>query len=323
MAGGFAHITLVDTLCMDSKVLNGIPNLTPAMKRALSVYLNFVELGSVSPDYPSLTLFSGNSAGWANVMHYHKTLDFVWKAVRWIYKMDYKQNDALKRIAWIFGYTAHVITDLVIHPVVNLKVGPYKKNKRKHRLCEIHQDVYIFHKVHGKEITRAEYFKDPGISSCSQKGNRKKLFQNVSDLWKICLPSFRKTEFTYNAKLDRPTKYPNPDLWHKNYIKMIDGVAEEGGKLLPLIKQIAEGQGVVYPALKNLDHRYIDSLSTPEGNMTYDEIFQCAQEKVKNAWSELGKALDTGDPGYFTIPNGNLDNGRDESNKMIFWREKA
>jgi len=321
MAGGFAHITLVDTLCMNANVLDGIPNLTPAMKRALSYFLNFVELGSVSPDYPNLTLLSSNAAGWANVMHYHKTLDVVRKAIPLIYKLDYKLNDTLKCMAWIFGYTAHVITDLVIHPVVTLKVGPYKHNKRKHRLCEIHQDVYIFHKVNNIEITRAEYFKDAGISSCCQEGDRKKLYQNVANLWKQCLPPVPGTVFTFDDDLDRPTKSPNPDQWHKNYIKMIDGIAEEGGKLPPLIKQIAEGQGVVYPELEDLDKDYIEGLVTPEGKTSsYDEIFKWTQEKVKASWSELGKALNTGDPGCFTIPNGNLDTGRSEN--MIFWREK-
>jgi hypothetical protein len=104
---------------------------------------------------------------------------------------------------------------------------------------------------------------------------------------------------------------------------MIDGIADEGGKLPPLIKHFIEWQGVLYPALKDLDRGYIDSLPTPEGNMTYDEIFECAKEKVKAAWSELGKALDTGNPGDFTIPNGNLDNGCDESGKLIFWKEKV
>ena len=321
MAGGFAHITLVDTLCMNANVLDGIPNLTPAMKRALSYFLNFVELGSVSPDYPSLTLFDNNSAGWANVMHYHKTLDLVRNAVPLICEMKKFKKNTLKCIDWIFGYAAHVVTDLVIHPVVTLKVGEYKFHKKEHRLCEINQDIYIFHKVTNTEITRAEYIKDAGISSCCQEGNKKKLFQNVADLWKQCLPVVPGTVFTFDDDLDRPTKFPNPVQWHKNYISMIDGIADEVGKLPPLIKQIAEGQGVVYPALEDLDRSYIDSLPTPEGDMSYDDIFTWAQEKVKAAWSELGKALDTGDPGCLTIPNGNLDNGRDESGKLIFWKE--
>ncbi len=48
MAGGFAHITLADTLCKDGDVVDGLATLTPAMKRALMFNLNFVELGAVA-----------------------------------------------------------------------------------------------------------------------------------------------------------------------------------------------------------------------------------------------------------------------------------
>jgi len=70
MGGGFAHITLVDALCKDADVLDGIASLTSAMKRLLAFNLNFVELGAVSPDCPCLCLLDDNSAVWANVMHY-------------------------------------------------------------------------------------------------------------------------------------------------------------------------------------------------------------------------------------------------------------
>ena len=52
MAGGFAHMTLVDTLC-NGRALGGIPNVTAPMKEALEFYRNFAELGAVSPDYPT------------------------------------------------------------------------------------------------------------------------------------------------------------------------------------------------------------------------------------------------------------------------------
>ena len=81
MAGTFAHITLVDKLCQDNDVLNGITTLTPAMRQALKLYRPFCELGAISPDAPYLQLLSGDSARWANVMHYWKTADFVRHAI--------------------------------------------------------------------------------------------------------------------------------------------------------------------------------------------------------------------------------------------------
>ena len=34
-----------------------------------------------------------------------------------------------KGLAWLLGYCAHVATDVTIHPVVEMKVGPYDENK--------------------------------------------------------------------------------------------------------------------------------------------------------------------------------------------------
>jgi len=36
MAGGFAHITLVDVICKDGDALDSINGLIPSMKRALA-----------------------------------------------------------------------------------------------------------------------------------------------------------------------------------------------------------------------------------------------------------------------------------------------
>ena len=62
MAGTFAHITLVDSLCQDADALDSIDTLSPTMKRALMQFNNFCELGAVSPDTPYLTLLSADSA---------------------------------------------------------------------------------------------------------------------------------------------------------------------------------------------------------------------------------------------------------------------
>ena len=52
-----------------------------------------------------------------------------------------------KRLAWLFGYAAHVTMDVTIHPIVELKVGPYAENKRAHRVCEMHQDEQMARKA--------------------------------------------------------------------------------------------------------------------------------------------------------------------------------
>jgi hypothetical protein len=52
MAGTFAHIGLVDSLCHNADLLDEISGLTPQMKRSLMKFINFCELGAISPDAP-------------------------------------------------------------------------------------------------------------------------------------------------------------------------------------------------------------------------------------------------------------------------------
>ena len=75
-------------------------------------------------------------------MHYERTGDMVKAGIEFIRGLSGEEKR--KALAWLFGYTAHVITDATIHPVVELKVGPYAENKTDHRICEMNQDAYIF-----------------------------------------------------------------------------------------------------------------------------------------------------------------------------------
>lgn len=322
MAGGYAHITLVKTICGDADALDAIPSLTGNIKRALMFNLNYVELGAVSPDYPYLCLFDGNAAGWANAMHYWRTLDFVRNAVPLVWDMNFSKKDTWKCLAWLFGYTAHVVTDLTVHPVVNLKVGPYAENKRAHRVCELNQDVYIFDKLLGQEITQAEYIRDCGIRSCCDPASEDRLHPAVAELWKRCLPRVPGVRIDIEDGLAVPTAPADPYDWHRHFVAMIDGFAEEGGRLPWLARHSAEAAGLVYPEVDGVDRQYIDSLATPEGLMPYDEVFRRAQENVKDAWGQLGMALGREDkPGEFALPNGCLDTGKDEADNMIYWKE--
>ena len=322
MAGGYAHVTLVKCLCGDANALDAMPNLSAGMKRALMFESSYVELGAVSPDYPVMCLLDDNAAGWGNVTHYWHTLDVVRKAVPLIWDMHYGKGDTRKCLAWLFGYVAHVVTDLTVHPVVNLKVGPYAENKRKHRVCEINQDVYVFDKVLKQQITQAEYIRNCGIRSCCDPADRDRLHPAVADLWRQCLPQVPGTKIELPSDLLVPTASADPDYWHRQFVMMIDDFAEEGGRLPWLARQIAEAAGLVYPELQDVDRQFIDRLETPEGYMHYDEVFARTLANVKVAWDQLGAALGKTDgPGEFTMANGCLDTGYDDNGNMMCWKE--
>jgi len=323
MAGGFAHMTLVDTISPGKS--EGANTLSDQIKGALGSYTNFLELGAVSPDYPYLTLFDQNAEGWANVMHYWHTMKVVRNAIPLICAMDNKSEDTKKCIAWLFGYLAHIVTDYTIHAVVFLKVGPYALNKMAHRDCELNQDVYIYNKIYGKKLDRDAYLEGAGIASCGPANNMGHLEPAVAQLWTKCLPPVPGTVFNLGDDLAHkpvaePGVAPDPDKWHSNYVSMMDNVAHGSGYLPPLTRHLGVEAGIAYPALDKLDMTCIENLKTPEGVMHYDDVFRRTQEEVKSAWLQLDGALSTGQLACLTIPDGDLDTGC-EKPKMITWKE--
>jgi hypothetical protein len=320
MAGTFTHIALVYSLCREAHALESIEHLTIPMKRALQRCLKYCELGAVSPDYPYLTLLDSNASGWANVMHYWNTADFIRKAVPLIWDMNYATINAWRCLAWIFGYAAHVVTDLTVHPVVNLKVGPYAEHQTDHRVCEMNQDVYIMHKNNLGDVTTAEYIRDCGIASCSDPDNPKKFDPVIAGIWNNILDDIPIDTVQFDEGVVKPQARHDFDRWHRNFVLVVDKVAEEGGSLPPFSRHFAEKKGLVYPDYENLDRGFIDNLTSPEGGpIHFDEVFGRTQENVRQAWSELALALDRNEPELFTLANGNLDTGMSGSHS-IFWR---
>jgi Zinc dependent phospholipase C len=95
----------VAELCERTR-LNGIVDLTEEMKDALLINSKFCDVGAVSPDYPYLKLFNKEAEGWANVMHYWNTANFIRTGVLRFSEMfaDFTAPDAQRCLAWLFGY---------------------------------------------------------------------------------------------------------------------------------------------------------------------------------------------------------------------------
>ena len=161
MPGAYAHITLVN-LAKEPARLEAGPGIPGAAALALGRWFKYCELGAVSPDYPYLVL-KGAATAWADLMHYEHTGDVVKAGVEVLRGLS--GFDKEKAFAWLLGYAAHVITDTTIHPVIELKVGPYAQNKTTHRRCEMHQDAYIFGRMNLGGVGLSEHL-DSGISSC-------------------------------------------------------------------------------------------------------------------------------------------------------------
>jgi hypothetical protein len=71
--------------------------------------------------------------------------------------------------------------DVSIHPIVELKVGKYAKNKRAHRECEMHQDAYIFQGLNRGEVGSSPHF-NSGIARCGEMGEQPNLLKDEDGL---------------------------------------------------------------------------------------------------------------------------------------------
>ena len=153
MPGAYAHIAVVN-VARETEGLEAAGLDRTAIAGVLD-YLNYCELGAVSPDYPYLDVLHPAQKQWADAMHYERTGALIQAGVRRVATMTGELQR--KCLSWLLGYAAHVTTDTTIHPVVEKKVGPYKGHERAHRECEMHQDVHTFERRMALDVHYAEY----------------------------------------------------------------------------------------------------------------------------------------------------------------------
>ena len=308
MPGAYAHITLVNIL-KETPRLEAIPGFPRAAIPAVLDYFKFCELGAVSPDYPYLALGDKDSAKWADAMHYTQTGQMIHAGIRRVRTMQGETQN--KCLAWLLGYSAHVTTDVTIHPVVELKVGSYHGHEKEHRICEMHQDAHIFHRLNLGEIGLSEHL-DSGISACCETTNKNKMDQDIARLWDEMLRDVHPADYQSNR--------PDIHKWHKGFRFVVDKIGEEGNKLMPIARHVAVGLGLTYPARNEIDKQFVENLKVPNGRLHYDVIFDNAIKNVGNVWQMVASGVITRDENYAgKISAWNLDTGRDDKDKLVFW----
>jgi len=308
MPGAYAHITLVNEL-KEPQRLERISGFPQEAISAILDHFKFCELGAVSPDYPYLAIGDEGAKRWADAMHYTRAGEMIHAGVK---RLQMLEGEARRKgLAWLLGYTAHVTTDVTVHPVVEMKVGPYLGHEKQHRICEMHQDAHIFQRLNLGEIGISEHL-DSGIATCRNATDPDLLDRDIVSIWTGMLFDVHPEEFGSNP--------PDIDKWHWGFKFGIGKIAEEGYRLIPLARHVCMDAGLTYPAKSDIAPKFIKGLVTPAGKQSYDAIFDRAIVNVGGVWQVVASGAYQGQRSYLArIGNWNLDTGRNENDQLVFW----
>ncbi|UXH99954.1 zinc dependent phospholipase C family protein [Photobacterium sp. TY1-4] len=305
MPGAYAHISAAYLAA--EKVQQSALQAAPQQARnILSRHQKFIELGSVSPDFPYLKIGDLAQNAWADRMHYEQVGVFIRHCIAEVEKLSGTSQE--KAFAWLCGYVAHVATDITIHPVIERRVGPYEANQMEHRICEMHQDVHICRRFGLSEEHRIERLAN-SIGTCTHAEDNRQLDPAISNLWEQCLMA------TFGR--DPTVESPMIHDWYTGYLTVLTGI-EEGHKLLPFARHVGAQLGLVYP--EQVDDSYIRELKTPLGVQHYDQVFDRAVQQIVRYWDITARAVfEAGETDAFR--NWNLDTGRCENGQLTAWED--
>lgn len=311
MPGPYVHITLLHELMRPGR-LRSVFSPSSGYAAALRLYFPYCVLGAVTPDYPNLAQNDRAASGWADVMHCTRACEMIASGIRRVRWANRASRD--KQLAWLLGYCAHVAADVVIHPVVQAKVGVYADNQRHHRICEMNQDSYIYRRMNLGEIGVSDIFAQ-SVAQCGSATDRTQLDRDIVTLWEGMLKDVHPELYV--------TYQPDSASWHREFIAMFDGDIGGEVNLFPLAGVIAAKMDLAYPAYEMVDRQYIDGQkisSETQHLLHYDKIFDHAVENVAAIWRLVERAVCKENvPDLPVFGDWNLDNGQDEQGRLVFW----
>jgi hypothetical protein len=309
MPGAFAHIAAVNHLISENR-LDGI-NISKKIKHAITTQNEFCFMGAVSPDYPYLVPNDKEAHDWADAVHLGGMGGLIASGIREIKKIT-DSEDKARAVSWLMGFLSHVGMDMTIHPIVENIAGIYDlnaENKRKHRVCEMHQDVYIWQRLQLGEVGESEAISC--IQLCGDKDSGA-VHSAVRDVWEKMLSE------------NYPQLYqqgrPDIDKWHR-WFYMLVNIAEESHKFYAWARHVAVDEGCTYPTSDEVEDCYIKKLKVPHGDpMDYSELFELALKNVITLWEGVSVALDADHEIKLSfLGEWNLDRGMDKTERHVFW----
>lgn len=309
MPGTFAHFVLVhEAAAALSKAFRQV-------KIAVNRFGPFTLLGANSPDFPLLDfpvmLFSKK---WEDLLHGPTAGAVIEPAISLLRSLSGDQRQIC--LAWFCGYLSHMVADTTIHPVVNLRVGPYDGNEEPHQTCEIHQDAHIFSRLNIGLIKKAEYMQNV-VETCSSPTNRLALRKEIHNFWESM------TQSAFPAE-----SLPNFHRWFDAYTGIVDNLAEEDSQegflwpsfLRPVAKVLGKAH-LLHINPEKIDPSFINDLLAPhEQKFSYDAIFAKAVQNTVTAWQAVDGALSAGGPLPLPLSaQWNLNTGMIDKSTFLYW----
>jgi hypothetical protein len=307
MSGAYAHLAVVN----DAQKRAEAAGLREDTLASLGLYLKYLELGSVSPDYPYLAL-KRRQKKWADAMHYTHNATLLRAGVAAVAALPADQQS--KTTAWLLGFAAHMTTDMTIHPVVEMRVGPYQGNESEHRRCEMHQDAFIFPKVMNVGETGLSEHLASGIATCHAPGDENLIDPTIGRVWNAMLAA----AYPDVGGEDPPA----PSAWHCGFRDVLSTMAGVN-HLFPFARHVSADLNLAYPVEGDVDMSYIQGLRTPQGQLDYEALFEKARSNVLAVWKGLDDALSAGrSDALDELEDWNLDTGRSvQTGRLVFWKD--
>jgi hypothetical protein len=312
-------------VCQKAAEAGGVP---PELLQLLDKYQCFLLLGSVAPDLPAIWDKASDylSKGLPGVHGHHWSDRFHDASTQADGKTPFKTNMVVEHVfanlneladreadaclVWILGHIGHIVTDVVVHPVVALakeqalQSGRYKDSDPVHQQIEIVIDCHTALQQKGYEIHGSHFLN--WITDVRLPKNAGAFAQTMR-LWANGI----KAAFNEDA---------DPTWWYETYEKALSAV--NGVRI--------QFRGYTYPELKGISdvdkHEFFDSpLIPPHGAGLrapfMPAIFDRAVANVRKFWIDAWKCRQAKTSLKGVIPDWNLNTGmnRDTKKENDLW----
>lgn len=300
-------------------------------RKVVDKFAHFVLLGSVSPDYPYLAnkiVGVDPDVSWGDVLHTLRTSKNVAIGLNKLSaEADKGSDNFLMKLAWLMGYYSHVMTDVVVHPVVYRIIGgPYSEKSAEHTRCELFQDSILCHLLLDKDVDKYDYLKP--LEKCSNVSKFTLDLDPTHIIMKEPVAAFWKEILKQNYPANYKKDEPDVDAWHRVFLQLMP-VARKG--------QYVFGKLPIDPSITNKRFRDISPEDKERNFFKIDlpdkrfgdyrsEVFAKAAAAVSKGWDGMLNGLtDAAARTAFvgTLDNWCLDDGTTDHINYSVWAGKT